>query len=235
MEAHTALIEAHPCWDWTPVKRLAKCGSAVTRAYSQALSSGPPVEAKTHWVRLIFTPDAPPFQPGDVPALEGEIHEVPPPPLSLLGLFDRDRRLGLLEFLHEHLLRLAAVRDWDTRPFEQARQTVVAGDFRYVLRSPLKASPDRRHRAGVTMEVDGNGDPWLALTVVDDARTVVHTSPQLMTHESERGFNAVRRTLRWLDRSTVAVDAWPLKELFGPERGGRYTVDLRAGSDADAL
>lgn len=236
MEAHTAVVEAHPHWVLTPIQRLAKCGTAVTRAYSQALRSGPPAEAKTPWGRFIFTPDAPPFEPGDVPALGslgmGEIHEIPPPPLSLLDLPDRDRRCALLDFLHERLLRLAAARDWDARPFDEARQTVLAGDLRYVLRSPLKASPDRRHRAGVTMEVDGNGDAWLELTVVDNAGTVVHTSPPLMTHESERGFNAVRRTLRWLDRATVTVDAWPLDEPLGPEGRGQYTVDIRGGSEA---
>jgi hypothetical protein len=162
----------------------------------------------------------------------GEIHEVPPPPLSLLDLSDRDRRVGLLNFLHERLLRLAAARHWDTYPFEAARQSVLAGDLRYVLRSPLKASPDRRHRAGVKMEVDGNGDAWLELTAIDDAGQVVHTSPPLMTHESERGFNAVRKTLRWLDRTTVAVDAWALNDLFGPERGGEYSVNIRGGAQA---
>ena len=82
------------------------------------------------------------------------------------------------------------------------------------------------------MEVDGNGDAWLELTVIDRVGDVVHTSRPLMTHERERGFNAVRRTLRWLDRATVTVDAWPLDEPFGPEGGGHYTADIRGGSDA---
>jgi hypothetical protein len=230
MDAHTALIEAHPSWVFTPVKRLAKCGTAVTRAYGQALRAGPPVEAKTSWGRFIFTPDAPPFAPSSVPALGtlgmGEVHEVPPPPLSLLDLPDHDRRLGLMEFLHGNLLCLAAALGWDTRPFEEARQAVLAGDLRYVLRSPLKASPDRRYRAGVTMEVDGNGDAWLELQVIDRDGLAVHTSPPLMTHESERGFNAVRRTLHWSDRTTVTVDAWALDDLFGPEGGGKYTAGI---------
>jgi hypothetical protein len=235
MEAHTAVIEAHPYWVLAPVMRLAKSGTAVTRAYSQALRVGPPVEAKTPWGRFIFTPGAPPFAPSSVPALGslgmGEIHEVPPPPLSLLDLPDHDRRLGLLEFLHEHLLCLATALGWGTPPFEEARQTVLAGDLRYVLRSPLKASPDRRHRAGVTMEVDGNGDAWLELKVIDRDGLAVHTSPPLMTHESERGFNAVRRTVHWSDRTTVTVDAWPLDDPFGPKEGGRYTADISdAGS-----
>ncbi|SFL71519.1 hypothetical protein [Geodermatophilus ruber] len=231
MEAHTAVIEAHPRWVLTPVKRLAKCGTAVTRAYSQALRTGPPVEAKTSWGRFVFTPDAPPFAPSRVPALGslgmGEIHEVQPPPLSLLDAPDYDRRLGLLTFLHEHLLRLAAALDWYTQPFEQARLAVLASDLRYVLRSPMKASPDRRHRAGVTMEVDGNGDAWLELAVLTQAGDVVHTSPPLMTHESERGFNAVRRTIHWSSRTTVTVDAWPLDDPFGPEGGGKYMAEVR--------
>jgi hypothetical protein len=77
----------------------------------------------------------------------------------LLDLPDRERRLGLLDFLHDHLLRLAASLNWDPQPFKQARETVIDGDLRYVLRSPLKASPDRRHRAGVTLEVDGKATP----------------------------------------------------------------------------
>jgi hypothetical protein len=233
MEAHTAVIEAHPFWVLTPAKRLAKCGTAVTRAYSQALRTGPPVEAKTSWGRLVFTPDAPPFAPSSIPALGslgmGEIHEVPPPRLSLLDLPDHDRRRGLLEFLHEHLLGLAAALGWDTRPFEEAREAVLAGGLRYVLRSPLKTSPDRRHRAGVTLEVDGNGDAWLELRVIDGEGHVVHTSPPLMTHESERGFNAVRRTVHWSSRTTVSVDPWPLDEPFGPEGGAKYTADIGGG------
>lgn len=235
MEAHTRIIEAHPRWTFPPVQRLAKCGTVVTRAYSEALRTGPPVEAKTSWGRFIFTPDAPPFAPNEIEATaslgEGEIHEVPPPPLSLLDLPDRERRLGLLDFLHGLLLQLAEVRGWDRQPFDQAHEAVIAGGLRYVLQSPLKASPDRRHQAGVTLEVDGNGDAWLWLRVTNRAGEVVHTSEPLMTHLSTKSFNAARRSLRWSSPTTVSVDAWPLDELFGPEGGSLYTADIESRVD----
>ena len=235
MEAHTAVIEAHPHWTLPSVQRLAKCGTVVTRAYSEALRTGPPAEAKTSWGRFIFTPDARPFAPSKIEATaslgEGEIHEVPPPPLLLLDLPDRERRVGLLQYLHELLLQLAEVRGWDRRPFDKARETVIAGDLRYVLQSPLKASPDRRHQAGVTLEVDGNGDAWLWLRVTTRAGEVVHTSEPLMTHLSTKSFNAVRRSLHWLSPATVSVDAWPLDEPFGPEAGSLYMAGIESPVD----
>src|SRR4051794_24584077 len=123
MEAHTAVIEAHRNWTFPPVQRLAKCGTVITRAYSEALRSRAPVEAKTSWGRFIFMPDARPFaasEPAATASLgEGEIHEVPSPPLSLLDLPDQERRVGLLDCLHELLVQLAEVRGWDRQPFDQ--------------------------------------------------------------------------------------------------------------------
>lgn len=236
MEAHTAVIEATPRWRFTPEKRLAKCGTVVCRAYSQTLRAGPPVEAKTSWGRFIFVPDAPPAAFGDVAATAslgmGEVHEVPPPPLSLLELPDRDRRLALLDFLHQHLLQLAAARGWEQEPFELARQAVVDADLEYVLQSPPKASPDRRHTADVRLEVDGVGDSWLTLRVRDRDGAIVHMSPPLMTQLSSQSFNAVRRSLRWANASRVTVDSWPLDEPFGPTESSAYTasIDRPAGA-----
>ena len=50
------------------LERLTKCGTLVTMAYSQALRSGEPVEAKTSWGRFMLREDARPFDPHDEPA-----------------------------------------------------------------------------------------------------------------------------------------------------------------------
>jgi hypothetical protein len=185
-------------------------------AYSQALRSGQPVEAKTSWGRFVLTDGARPFDPHDEPATaslgEGEVHEVPPPPLALLDLPDEERRRALLHFLHKHLLILARKRQWPTGPFDAAHAAVLDGGIRFQLASAPKSSPDRRHRVSVDMEIDGAGDAWLHLTVVDRDGDVVHTSPPLMTDVSVRNFNAVKRNLRWADATTVVVDTWPLDE-----------------------
>lgn len=54
----------------------------------------------------------------------------------------------------------------------------------------------------------------------------IYRSPGLYTNESIRNSNACRRSLRWSDSATVAVDHWPLNERFGPTEHW-HEVDVR--------
>lgn len=210
-EAPTAWLVAEGLL--TPLIRLKQCGNVVTRAYSQRLRSGPPIEAKTSWGRFIFSPEARPFAPSGyaMSASDGmaEIHEVPPPPLGWLDLPDLERREALLGFLHEHLLTLGTSLHWELEPLHLAHESLLSDGIEYSLTTPAKSSPDRRHAAFAHMHCDGAGDYWLRLVVTDRAGQLVAQSPPLDAGGGLRSFNAAKKTLRWLDKGTVTVTAWP--------------------------
>lgn len=191
------------------VDRLRAAGKASWRSYSQALRDGPPISARASWARLIFDEGTTSFDPGDVAETDGgEVHRVPAP-LELLGLPDLQRRTALLEVIHGHALTLARRRRWDDGPLHWAYRAALATGVSWGRSSRPKSSPDRRHRATASMEVDGAGDGWMVLTVTDrDGRVIVQSEP-CSTDVSVRTFNAAARTLRWQGPATVTMQAWP--------------------------
>lgn len=198
----------------TPLNRLVHCGNVVTRAYSQRLRSGPPLEALTSWGRFVLREHAQPFAPKPDRGFSanlgmGEVWTVPPPPLEWLDLPDTDRRRALLGFLHDHLVTLAKARQWDQEPLQLAYDGLLRDGIEYGLSTPAKSSPDRRHTAVARMHCDGEGDYWLRLVARDKEGSVVAESPLLVTGGETRDFNDAKRTLRWLDKSTVTVTPWP--------------------------
>lgn len=209
---------------WTAAGRLAKCSAAVSKAFSEALRDGPPVEAKTSWGRFIFDEAVTSFRPGDVPASMGEVHYVPPPPSDWLGLPDLSRRSELLDLLHGLLLQLAEARSWPQAPFEAAKQRVLAQGLAFSLVSPAKSSPDRRHKAHLDMHIDGDGEAWLQLVVLDREAQEVAKSELAPTAESIRNFNAATKTLKWLTASSVTVAPWPVDP---PPSGYRRAITVR--------
>jgi hypothetical protein len=222
----TALLADSP--RWTGVERLAKCGAVVGKAYSEALRVGDIVEARTSWARFVLRPTVTAFDPGTEPMTAdlgmGEVHEVPPPPLAWLQLPDQERRRHALEHLHGLLLELGAARGWPLEPFEAARARVLAGGIAFSVTSTPKSSPDRRHRAQLSMELDGEGDAWMTLAVIDrdgDGNQVFGPFP---TSESVRNFNAAKRTLKWLSAEEVSVTPWPVEPPSGLDRAHTFRL-----------
>ncbi len=213
---------------WTVSERLAKCSAAVGKAYSEALREGDPVEAATSWGRFIFDEGATEFRHGTVAATTdlgmGEVHFVPPPPARWLDLPDRERRSVLLDLLHDLLLQLADARGWPHAPFEAARERVLVDGLGFSLVSPPKSSPDRRHKAHITMRIDGDGDAWLDVVIVDREGQEAARSAPAPTGESVRNFNAAKASLKWLTSSSVTVRPWPIEP---PPSGYRRAVTVR--------
>lgn len=212
LEWPTALLMESP--QFSDVERLAKCGAVIGKAYSQALRAGDAVEAKTSWARFVFNPSMSTFEPGSEPMASdlglGEVHEVPPPPTAWLQLPDRERRRNFLEHLHGLLSQLGVTRGWPEGPFEAARDRVLSEGIAFSLTATPKSSPDRRHRAQLTMELDGWGDAWLRLVVTDRSGGLRQEFGPLPTGESVRNFNAAKRSLKWLSTEQVSVTPWPI-------------------------
>jgi len=198
----------------TPLERLIRCGTAPVKAYSEAIRNGQPLTARTSWVRFIMDETAVPLAPSGVAMTAslglGEVHYVPPPPLAWLDLPDPERRRALLDFCHEHVLLLAAALDWDRTPLDLAHESVVVGGFVFSISSRPKSSPDRRHTARVTMEIDGGGDAWSTLVMHDKAGLEVLRSAPAATTDTVRNFNASKATLRWQDARSVSVVPYPI-------------------------
>jgi hypothetical protein len=214
----TAHLEQSRDYAFPPAHRLAKCGTVVSALYSRELAQTD-LEAKTSWGRFILREDGQPFEPGSSPALGdlgmGEVHEVPAP-MHLLDLPDDQRRRDMLEFLHEHMLILATARGWQKAPLEAAHLGVVQNRYEYSLTAAPKSSPDRRHKATLTLTIDGQGDAWLQVVFSDKAGNIVHRSSPIPTDESQRNFNAAKRAMRWLDDRTVKVEPWPITPNIEP-------------------
>lgn len=211
---------------WTAADRFAKCGAVVTELYSRHLDEGEPVPAQTSWVRLV--PDERVAQAGfgDTAMSDGlgEVHEVPFDP-TVLELPDQKRRLAILEFVHENLLALASRRAWPTAPFEEAYRACLADGLRLELVGATKSSPDRRRRARARYTLDGNGDGWTVVEILDRTGDVVGRSEPFDSPWVSRGFGRIKKTLRWQDGTSVSLVPW---WEVGAWEGQRRTVQSPA-------
>jgi hypothetical protein len=210
---------------FTPVDRLAKCGTAVAMAYSAALRAGTPIPAKAWWGRWCLVEGLQPWVPPGEPDEFGEVHQVPAP-MELLDLPDLARRRGLLEFLHEHLILLGQSQGWDLEPLVAARQAVLDQDLSFRLVSPTKSSPDRRHRAWLEWEIDGDGDGSITLHVTDRLGEGRASTEPLDASESIKNWNAAKKSLTWDGSARVVALPWA-RETPGPTLGADRDRELR--------
>ena len=184
----------------TTADLFAKCATAVAKRYSLALDAGEPLVAKTSWARFVPTdmPRPEPFA-GLVPMtadLGGEVHEVPYDP-AVLTLPDHERRQAVLDWLHGNLLGLAAALYWHTGPLDAAYEACLRDGCRFQQQGTPKANPNRRYRAHVEFEIDGNGDGWSWAVITDRAGTVVATSDRRDSPASITSSGRIRRSLHW--------------------------------------
>lgn len=203
-------IDTHPI-EWPsrflppaagPAERFAKCATVVAKLYSLHLDAGAPVVAMTSWARFIPAEMVGPAQFSGIPMTAssglGEVHEVPYPPAAL-ALPDPARRLAVLDWLQDNLLRLAAALSWDTGPLEAAYHACRGDDCELRQSGTPKASPDRRYRARVEFEIDGDGDGWSWVEVTDRSGAVVACSERRDSPATLTASGRVRRSLRWQD------------------------------------
>lgn len=202
----------------TQKNRLSKCGTVISKAYSEALRTGAPVPARSTWGRFVLNSKLNAFQPGDVIFDDGEVHSIPGLPLELLDAPDMVRRAAFLDLLHDSCLMLAQARSWPSEPFISAREKVIDEGLRFHRISPSKVNRSRKLEAHLDFEIDGWGDAWTKVVVVERARDVeIHSSPPLYSHASVKAWNAIRRTLRWTGSTEISFDHWPGEEPFGPK------------------
>lgn len=186
--------------------RFAKYATVVTEAYQLHLADQDPIEARSSWVRLI-----PDNESGRLPLTGydwefGEVHQVPFDP-SVLDLADSARRHAILDWVQSSLLSLAASLHWPTAPLAAAYEACLADGIQVLTAGPAKSSPNRRHRAHVAFEIDGNGDGWSWLVV---------EGPDGQCQQSERidappALRAARRSfksVRWDGSSVVSFQPW---------------------------
>ncbi|MEU8820194.1 hypothetical protein [Actinoplanes sp. NPDC048796] len=187
----------HPLTD---AGRYAKCATVVTELFSEHLAGGPPLIAKTSWVRFLPTDlDGPaaisPLHATSALGL-GEVHEVPYD-RKVLDLPDDDRRRAILDWLRDHMLALGSGLNWDPGPIEAAYEACLRDGCRYRRTGAAKASPNRRWKAHVEFEIDGDGEAWSWLVVTDRAGAVLTVGERRDSVPFARRGRKVLRSVRW--------------------------------------
>ena len=189
----------------TVADRFAKYATVVTEAYQLHLADQDPIEAQSSWVRLI-----PDNESGRLPLAGydwefGEVHQVPFDPF-VVDLADTARRRAILEWLQSILLSLADSLDWPTAPLVAAYDACLADGIQVVAAGPPKSSPNRRHKAHVAFEIDGNGDGWSWLVVDGPDGTL--DSERFDAPPALRAARRSLRSARWEGPSIVSFQPW---------------------------
>jgi len=190
--------------------RFAKRATVVTELYSAHLEAGPPLPAKTSWARFVPTNERGPRQFSGIAMTQdlglGEVHEVPYEP-QILCLPDDQRRLAVLEWLHDNLLALAVSLGWPTDPLELAYQGCVRDSCRFHRVGDTKSSPSRKHKAHIEYEIDGNGDAWNWAVITTNDGKQVATSDRYDGFPDSGLLRRAARSLRW-HSNTVVWTPW---------------------------
>lgn len=204
----------------------AQC-SPVYTLFTHALHAGErKILATASWTRLFLTVDPPTIEPEIRPTYRslgpcfvadarepadnfgfsdgGEVQID----IELLAVPPDERGERYLDWLQDLLLRLARARGWDERPLLDARRYCLDREVRARFDGARRRSPDRRHTASLTLEIDPDGRRHLTITATDRAGEVVGTETTTLApfacgfHE----WRAVQRRLRWTSPTTVEFD-----------------------------
>ena len=204
----------------------AQC-SPVYTLYTHALHAGDrKILATASWTRIFLAADPPGRSPADRPTYRtlgpSFVADADEPEdnlgfsdggeaqidAALLGLPAAERGERYLEWLHDILLRLARLRGWDAGPLHDARRYCLDREVRARFDAPRRQSPDRRHLAGLQLEIDPDGRRHFTITVTN--RVGQHVGASTTTVEPFAcGFHewrTVQRRLRWTSPVTVEFD-----------------------------
>lgn len=136
----------------------------------------------------------------------GQVHEVPFD-TAVNSLPDAERRRAILNWLHDNLLALATSLHWDVAPLEAAYTASIEDSCRFVRSSAAKKSPTRKLSARLKYEIDGSGDAWSSVMVIDSANDTVASSERFDSLASIRAWRDVAKSLRW-DGDTITWTPW---------------------------
>ena len=189
----------------TVADRFAKYATVVTEAYQLHLADQDPIPARSSWVRLIPDNESGRLPLSGYDSEFGEAHHVPFDP-SVVDLADRARRRQILDWVQASLLSLAASLRWPTAPLVAAYDACLAGGIQVAAAGPAKSSPDRRHRAHVAFEIDGNGDGWSWLII--DGPDGRQQSERVDTPPALRAARRSFKSVRWEGSSVVSFQPW---------------------------
>lgn len=165
-----------------PVGVFCRQCSPIYMLYTHGLHASPTkIAATASWMRIFPISGAVRTTNRDV-----DVDEEPPDNLGLseaanalidarmTGLPPEQCGAAYLGWLHDVMLRFAEVRGWDTEPLAFARQFCLDRGLRAYFESRPRQSPDRRHKAVLSLEIDTDGMRHLALTVSEKTVVVAH-------------------------------------------------------------
>lgn len=204
-------VDVHPLDD-APLTRAFTDGCwTVAELYSLTLArTEEPIKATVSWTRIFvdrrIRPGAPSRIEEEPPDgfgfSDGMRCAVDPAVLATEALL-RPRRY--LEWLHERMLELARARNWDQSVLHQAFADCMEAGLVLVQSSTPRSSPDRRHRATLTLRTGADRAGTLELRIVDRnaverGRTTADDACSVDT------FRKLTRQLRWLNPTEVTTD-----------------------------
>lgn len=130
------------------------------------------------------------------------------PDHAVLALPPETRPRGYLGWLHRVMTELAERRGWSDEPLDFAREYCLEAQRRAHFESVPRSSPDRRHKAVLSLHIDHEGFRTLTLEVRDKRGEVVAS-----TIEQRRplffdfyDWRALRTRVRWLANDLVVVN-----------------------------
>ena len=111
----------------------------------------------------------------------------------------------VLDFIHNVMLHLSQVCEWDTAVFENAYQEVIARNLKFCFEYPFKASRDRKKRAQLIIEKTQWMTTLLARIECDDNTLIVklHEHPNRWRYDPT---DAAAKHGKWLDDNRFGLD-----------------------------
>ena len=112
----------------------------------------------------------------------------------------------VLNFIHNVMLYLSQVYEWDTAVFENAYQEVIARNLKFCFEYPFKASPDHKKRAQLIIEKT----QWITTVFARVELTDAILKVKLYEHANRWWYDsayAVAKHGKWLDKNRFGIDA----------------------------
>lgn len=148
---------------------------------------------------------------------------------SLLAAAPQDRAERYLGWLHSVLCKAAKWRNWDEQPLRNARQFCIDRGLKAHFDSPVRQSPDRKHKAVLSLDIDEDGWRHLTITIRDRGGQVVAVSAQKFRPFALDFYTwrSTRNQFRWV--SAVEALAPNDRAIFGPESTARGVISAVVG------
>jgi hypothetical protein len=226
-------VDVYPLDDAPRTQEFAAGCRTMAELYSLTLARAKePIKATVSWARIFLDrrvqPGAPSLIPDEPPDGYGFSDGMRCAP-AILEVEASLRPLRYLKWLHERMLELARARQWDETVLHQAFQDCVDAELTLVLTSKPRSSPDRRHRATITLRMDAEGTGSIMLTIAD--RVGAERGRTTISNVcSVDDFRRVANHLRW--ENSVEVTSGYVHPIVGIP--GLHRLTARVGEVFDA-